>query len=71
MAWPSLTTLFIVRVRKDSDNKFTLLVASAEPQPSKTVELDKLFTDTPGKLTVEYGDYASSLKRVVAALTEV
>ncbi|VDB82956.1 unnamed protein product [Peniophora sp. CBMAI 1063] len=57
------------RVQKDSDKEFTLLVASAEPQPSKTVELD-LFTNTPGKLTIKYGDYAPSLKRVAAALTE-
>ncbi|KAF8903038.1 aflatoxin-detoxifizyme [Mucidula mucida] len=52
------------RVRKNGDKSYTLLVASAETQPSAVHDF------AGGKLTVEYGDYAPALSKVVAALQE-
>ncbi|TFK94857.1 aflatoxin-detoxifizyme [Polyporus arcularius HHB13444] len=56
------------RVRKDSPDNFTLLVASAEKRASALHEIKIL--DRHAKLNVEYGDFAESLQKAVAALTE-
>ncbi|KAI0722500.1 aflatoxin-detoxifizyme [Earliella scabrosa] len=56
------------RVRKDSPDSFTLLVASAEKQASALHEITIL--DRHAKLTVEYGDFSDSLQKAVNALTE-
>ncbi|KAF9028032.1 aflatoxin-detoxifizyme [Hymenopellis radicata] len=52
------------RVRKNGDKSYTLLVASADTKPSAVHDF------SGGKLTVEYGDYAPALSKVVAALQE-
>ncbi|KAI0371497.1 aflatoxin-detoxifizyme [Pilatotrama ljubarskyi] len=56
------------RVRKDGPDDFTLLVASADPQARTFHEIQIL--DKKAKLTVEYGDFADSLRKVVSALAE-
>ncbi|KDQ60841.1 hypothetical protein JAAARDRAFT_31830 [Jaapia argillacea MUCL 33604] len=56
------------RVRKDGPGDFTLLVASALPQPQAAHEID--IQDKKVKLKVEYGDFAEPLKKSVAALKE-
>ncbi|KAH9899428.1 aflatoxin-detoxifizyme [Cubamyces lactineus] len=56
------------RVRKDAPDNFTLLVASAETRAQATHEIQIL--DKKAKLTIEYGDFADSLQKAVAALTE-
>lgn len=58
-----------IRVRKNGDGDFTLLVASANPQPQAEHMID--FQSSGAKLTVEYGDHADALKKSVAALHEV
>ncbi|KAJ3727814.1 aflatoxin-detoxifizyme [Lentinula raphanica] len=56
------------RVRKNCDRDFTLLVASAQTKPPTTHDIS---TDSHKfKLTVEYGDHAEALKKVVSALEE-
>ncbi|KAK0433619.1 aflatoxin-detoxifizyme [Armillaria borealis] len=56
------------RVRKNGTGDYTLLVASAKTSPPAAHDFQ---IDTkPAKLTIEYGDYASSLTKVVAALQE-
>ena len=57
------------RVRKNSENDFVLLVASADPSASATTH-DFKIGNKDAKLTVQYGDFSSALKRVVAALSE-
>ncbi|KAF9028924.1 peptidase M49, dipeptidyl-peptidase III [Hymenopellis radicata] len=52
------------RVRKNGDKSYTLLVASAVTKPSAVHEF------CGGKLTIESGDYAPALSKVVAALQE-
>ncbi|KAH9951241.1 aflatoxin-detoxifizyme [Amylocystis lapponica] len=56
------------RLRKDGPDAFTLLVASANPQQSLTHSIQIL--DKTATLSVEYGDFAEPLQRVVAALKE-
>jgi dipeptidyl-peptidase III len=56
-------------VVKNGPNDFTLKVASAEPQPQALHDIK--CQDARAKLTVEYGDFADSLKKAVAALKEV
>ena len=56
-------------VRKDAPDNFTLLVASAETRDQATHEIEIL--NKKAKLTIEYGDFAESLQKAVAALTEV
>lgn len=59
------------RVRKNGPGDFTLLVASAQKQPSTSHDLNKLTTQSVNaKLAVEYGDFSESLTKVVAALQE-
>ncbi|KAK0476103.1 aflatoxin-detoxifizyme [Armillaria novae-zelandiae] len=56
------------RVRKNGTGNYTLLVASAKTSPPAVHDFE---IDTkPAKLTIEYGDYALSLRKVVAALEE-
>ncbi|KAH8103335.1 aflatoxin-detoxifizyme [Cristinia sonorae] len=56
------------RVRKDGSNKFTLLVASAEPQATASHKIE--FKDGKATLSVEYGDFSQALKKAAAALKE-
>lgn len=56
-------------MRKDGPDNFTLLVASADPIAKAFHEIQIL--DKKAKLTVEYGDFADSLKKAVSALAEV
>lgn len=56
-------------VRKNGPGDFTLLVASAKEQVSAKHSID--FQDFSAILTVEYGDFARPLQRVVSALQEV
>lgn len=58
-----------ISVRKNSDTDFTLLVASAVTKESAVHNFD--VADSKAKLTIEYGDNAAALKKVVAALKEV
>jgi len=59
------------RVRKNGPGDFTLLVASAQKQPSTSHDLNKLTKQSVNaKLTVEYGDFSESLTKIVAALRE-
>jgi dipeptidyl-peptidase-3 len=60
---------FITRVKKNGPDDFTLLVASAKLQPHTTHEIGLKASKV--KLTVEYGDFAKPLQKVVAALEEV
>ncbi|KAK0497634.1 aflatoxin-detoxifizyme [Armillaria luteobubalina] len=56
------------RVRKNGTGDYTLLVASAKTSPPAIHDFE---IDTkPATLTIEYGDYSSSLTKVVAALGE-
>jgi dipeptidyl-peptidase III len=57
------------RVRKNGPNDFTLLVASADPRPQAQHDIKN--QEATAKLTVEYGDFAESLQKTVAALQEV
>ncbi|KAF9260465.1 aflatoxin-detoxifizyme [Marasmius fiardii PR-910] len=56
------------RVKKNGAGDFTLLVASAQNQAAATHELE--VKSTKIKLTIEYGDHAAALQKVVAALRE-
>nr|5YFB_A Chain A, Dipeptidyl peptidase 3 [Desarmillaria tabescens]5YFB_B Chain B, Dipeptidyl peptidase 3 [Desarmillaria tabescens]5YFC_A Chain A, Dipeptidyl peptidase 3 [Desarmillaria tabescens]5YFC_B Chain B, Dipeptidyl peptidase 3 [Desarmillaria tabescens]5YFD_A Chain A, Dipeptidyl peptidase 3 [Desarmillaria tabescens]5YFD_B Chain B, Dipeptidyl peptidase 3 [Desarmillaria tabescens] len=56
------------RVKKNGAGDYTLLVASAKTSPPSVHDFQ--IDSTPAKLTIEYGDYASSLTKVVAALQE-
>ncbi|KAI0638610.1 aflatoxin-detoxifizyme [Trametes polyzona] len=56
------------RVRKDGPDNFTLLIASADPQARTFHDIEIL--DKKAKLTVEYGDFADSLRQAVSALAE-
>ncbi|KAF9224504.1 dipeptidyl-peptidase III [Gyrodon lividus] len=56
------------RVRKNNAGDFTLLVASAQKQPSTFHEIS--VKSGNAKLTVEHGDFSESLTKVVAALQE-
>lgn len=56
-------------MRKDGSDNFTLLVASANSQPSSFHEISIL--DKKVKLAVQYGDFAEPLQRAVQALTQV
>jgi dipeptidyl-peptidase-3 len=56
------------RVRKNGPGNFTLLVASAKPQPHTTHEIELKASKV--KLTVEYGDFAASLQKAIVALEE-
>ncbi|KAK7039226.1 hypothetical protein VNI00_010131 [Paramarasmius palmivorus] len=56
------------RVKKNGPGDFTLLVASAESQPAKLHDLE--VKSSKIKLSVEYGDHSSALKKAVAALKE-
>lgn len=57
------------RLRKNGPNDFTLLVASADPQPQAQHSIKVKGADA--KLTVEYGDFSDALQKAVAALKEV
>ncbi|KDR81604.1 hypothetical protein GALMADRAFT_239656 [Galerina marginata CBS 339.88] len=57
------------RVVKNGPNDFTLLVASAERQPSALHDIDTKAGDK-AKLKVEYGDFSSALTKAVEALKE-
>jgi dipeptidyl-peptidase-3 len=64
--------LTIYSVQKNSSTDFVLLVASAEVKPDSSSTVDFSLKDgNIAKLTVQYGDCAPALKRVVAALVEV
>ncbi|EEB96754.1 hypothetical protein MPER_04058 [Moniliophthora perniciosa FA553] len=56
------------RVSKNGPGDFALLVASAQSQPAAVHDLE--VKNSKIKLTVEYGDHASALQKVVAALQE-
>ncbi|KAI0082668.1 aflatoxin-detoxifizyme [Panus rudis PR-1116 ss-1] len=56
------------RVRKNSVEDFTLLVASAESQAAATHTIP--VGDRKAKLTIEYGDFSEPLKKSAAALKE-
>ncbi|KAJ3838296.1 aflatoxin-detoxifizyme [Lentinula raphanica] len=56
------------RVRKNGAKDFTLLVASAHSQPLSVHDIDA--ESGKFKLTIEYGDHAEALKKVVVALEE-
>ncbi|KAF7322970.1 Dipeptidyl peptidase 3 [Mycena chlorophos] len=55
--------VFNTRVQKDSGTSFTLLIASAEVQPEKTVDMGK-----HGTLRIRYGDMQKPLAKAVAYL---
>ncbi|KAJ4481110.1 aflatoxin-detoxifizyme [Lentinula aciculospora] len=56
------------RVRKNGQKDFTLLVASVQSKPPAVHDISA--TSGNFKLTVEYGDHAAALKKVVASLEE-
>ncbi len=56
-------------VRKDSPDRFTLLVASAEKQASALHEFT--IGERHAKLTIEYGDFSDALQKAANALIEV
>ncbi|KAI0758138.1 aflatoxin-detoxifizyme [Fomes fomentarius] len=56
------------RVRKDSPDRFTLLVASAEKQASALHEIT--IGERHAKLTIEYGDFSDALQKAANALIE-
>jgi hypothetical protein len=58
-------------VLKKSSTDFTLLVASAESQPTAQAVYDIEVQNTKIKLSVEYGDFSEPLQRAVNALREV
>ncbi len=58
------------RVLKNGPNDFTLLVASAQSQPPAFHDIAGVQGET-AKLTVQYGDFAAELAKVVEALKEV
>lgn len=58
---------FHSRVRKNGDNHFTLLVASAEPQVATHKHKHN---DREIQLDVEYGDFSDALANAAAALKE-
>lgn len=66
---PWLFAWILISVRKNGAGDFTLLVASAKPQPqaNHTFKL----VEGEARLTVEYGDFAKPLQKVVVALQEV
>ena len=55
-------------VRKDTPDKFTLLVASAEPRANAQHEIK--IAERHATLTVQYGDFADAMAKAAAALTE-
>ncbi|KAJ4464816.1 aflatoxin-detoxifizyme [Lentinula lateritia] len=56
------------RLRKNGQEDFTLLVASAQSKPSAVHYISA--KSGSFKLTVEYGDHAAALKKVVVSLKE-
>jgi dipeptidyl-peptidase-3 len=56
-------------VRKNSATDFTLLVASAQILPDIVHTID--VSGKKAKLTIQYGDFSASLKKVNLALQEV
>jgi len=56
------------RIRKDGPDSFALLVASAKAQPTALHEIEIL--NQGAKLSIEYGDFAEPLQKVVDALKE-
>ncbi|KAF7792994.1 hypothetical protein EIP86_004099 [Pleurotus ostreatoroseus] len=56
------------RVKKNSPENFTLLVASVETKVSATHDI--VILDKKAKLIVEYGDFSGPLSKTVAALKE-
>jgi hypothetical protein len=60
----------VSRVAKDSPNAFTLLVASAQSQPSALHDIEGI-QGVNAKLKVQYGDFAADLAKAVVALNEV
>ncbi|KAF5392065.1 hypothetical protein D9757_003299 [Collybiopsis confluens] len=57
------------RIRKNGPGDFTLLIASAQSKPSIAHEISAK-SGSEFKLTVEYGDHANALKKIVASLEE-
>jgi dipeptidyl-peptidase-3 len=55
---------------KNGPNDFTLLVASAQTQPSATHNIEGT-QEATATLKVQYGDFSQELAKVVAALNEV
>lgn len=64
-----ITEFHFIRVRKNGANDFTLLVASTDTHPpiSHAIKCQ----GNEATLTLEYGDFAEPLKKVVCALKEV
>ncbi|KAI1795058.1 aflatoxin-detoxifizyme [Ganoderma leucocontextum] len=56
------------RLRKDSPDSFTLLIASADTKPKATHDFK--IGERHAHLTVEYGDFAEAMKKAADALTE-
>lgn len=59
------------RVRKDSSTEFTLLVASAEDQPSAHALHEIEVNGNKVNLNVRYGDFSEALQKSINALAEV
>lgn len=62
--------LFVIRVRKNKDGSFTLLVASASKTAADANAPTSTTLDSKVKLTIEYGDFETSLQTSADALTE-
>ncbi|KAG8954151.1 hypothetical protein FRC04_000371 [Tulasnella sp. 424] len=58
------------RVRKNKDGSFTLLVASASKTAADANAPTSTTLDSKVKLTIEYGDFETSLQKSADALTE-
>jgi dipeptidyl-peptidase-3 len=56
-------------VQKNTSNDFVLLVASAGVQPPASHVIK--ISDAEATLTVKYGDFATTLQKVITALEEV
>lgn len=56
------------RVRKDSPDNFTILIASADTKPKETHDFK--IGERTARLTVEYGDFADAMKKAADALSE-
>ena len=55
---------------KNGQNDFTLLVASAQTQPSAVHDIQGT-AEGKAKLKVQYGDFSADLCKVIEALKEV
>ncbi|KIO34275.1 hypothetical protein M407DRAFT_64255 [Tulasnella calospora MUT 4182] len=62
--------IFVVRVRKNKDGSFTLLVASASTTAPDANTPKTTTLDSKAKLAIEYGDFKEALEKSADALTE-